>query len=245
VRPPSTPRMPRLLLLAAVPLLAPALARAQADTVRAGGAALGGRTFAVGVDSSDTFVVRNGERVLVVRYTEAVTRTADGLLVVGRNVRPTGAVLSLDSVAVDARTLAPVWHADSTRAGRTRMRYADGRLRGTRTDSAGRETPLDSAVAAGAFDYSVASRVVNLLPLRPGYTTVIASHDIHRGPQDVRITVLAEEALEHRGTTRPAWRVEADYGGFKATRWIDRETRRDLRTHVVNRGMEMIAEHYE
>ena len=97
---------------------------------------------------------------------------------------------------------------------------------------------------AGLLDYSVASRLVNLLPLRAGYDAVIASWDIHRGAQFTRITVAAEEEIEWRGGKVSAWRVEADYGRFKSTRWIDRATRQDLRTTVNNSGMSMVVEYY-
>jgi hypothetical protein len=193
------------------------------------------------VDSSDTYAVRDGERRLVATYIEEITRTADGYLVVGRNVR-NGAILSLDSVALASGSLAPLWHSDTTRSGRMRVRFVDNRLRGTRIDTAGVESAVDSPVPVQVFDYSVASRIINLLPLRAGYDVVMPSYDIHRGPQFTRVTVVAEEDLTVGGRPMPAWKVEVDYGRFKATRWIDRTTRRDLRTTVAGGGMEMIAE---
>ena len=233
----------RLSIVAALVALAAAPAHAQRDTVRAGAASLRSLALPAGVDSSDTYAVRDGERRLLVTYVEEVTRTPDGYLIVGRNVRQNGAVLSLDSVAVAAGTLAPLWHADSTRGGRTRVRFAGGRMRGTVVDSAGARAELDSVVPAGVYDYSMASRVVNLLPLRAGYAVVLPSYDIHRGPQFTRVTVLAEEDVEVRGRQVPTWKVEMDYGRFKATRWIHRETRKDVRTAVENGGMRMEVEY--
>ena len=221
--------------------LGPMPGRAQRDTIRAGLAPLANLSLPLGVDSSDTYAVRNGERRLVATYVEEITRTDDGYLVVGRNVR-IGAILSLDSVALASGSLAPLWHSDTTRSGRMRVRFMENRMRGTKTDSAGVETAIDSAVPGRVFDYSVASRIVNLLPLRAGYDVVMPSYDIHRGPQFTRVTVVAEEDLAVGGRAVPAWKVEVDYGRFKATRWIDRATRRDLRTAVSGGGMEMIAE---
>ena len=57
------------------------------------------------------------------------------------------------------------------------------------------------------------------------------------------MTVLAEEDLDVRGVLAPAWKVEIDYGRFKATRWIHRGTRKDLRTVVNTGGMEMVVEY--
>jgi hypothetical protein len=223
--------------------LAAAPAHAQRDTVRVGAATLRSLALPTGVDSSDTYAVRNGERRLLVTYVEEVTRTPDGYLIVGRNVRPNGAVVSLDSVAVATGTLAPVWHADSTRGGRPRGRVARGPKRGPVVDSAGARTEIDSVVPAGVYDYSMAARVVNLLPLRVGYAVVLPSYDIHRGPQFTRVSVLAEEDVEVRGRRVPAWKVEMDYGRFKATRWIHRETRKDVRTAVETGGMQMEVEY--
>jgi hypothetical protein len=223
--------------------LVPHLAHAQRDTVRAGGAALRALALAPGVDSSDTYAVRNGERRLLVTYVEEVSRTPDGYLIVGRNVRPGGAVVSLDTVAVAAGTLAPVWHADSTRGGRPPGGFADRRRRGPPVDSAGARSEIDSLVPAGVYDYSMASRVVNLLPLRAGYAVVLPSYDIHRGPQFTRVSVVAEEELEVRGRRVPTWKVEMDYGRLKALRWIDRRTRKDVRTVVETGGMQMEVEY--
>jgi hypothetical protein len=213
---------------------------ASRDTVRA--TSLGAVVLRVGVDTSLTYAVRNGGRILVATYIESVSTTPEGYLIVGRNVRPNGATLSLDSLVVAPKTLAPVSHADSTPGGRTRVRFAAGRMRGT-VDSGGRSVVIDSAVPAGMYDYSMASRLVNLLPLRVGYSVVVPAYDIHRGPQFNRVTVLAEEALEIRGRREPAWKVEIDYGRFRATRWIHRESRKDLRTVVSNGGMEMVVEY--
>ena len=115
-------------------------------------------------------------------------------------------------------------------------------MRGTLVDSTGTTRPLDAA-ASGTFDYSTMSRIVNLLPLRAGYDVVLASHDIHRGPQFTRLTVLGEEEIEVRGRKVAAWKLELDYGRFKAHRWIERATRRDLRTAVNAGGREMVVEY--
>jgi hypothetical protein len=238
-----TPRLRLVLGVAALgAALAPASARAQGDTLRAGSPPLANLSLPTGIDSSDTYAVRNGERRHVVTYVEEITRTKEGYLVVGRNTRPNGVVLSLDSVAVTEKTLEPLWHSDSARTGRMQVRFAGGRMRGTAVDSAGVRVAVDSAVPAGVYDYSVASRIVNLLPLRTGYSAVMPSYDIHRGPQFTRVAVLGEEDVTVRGAAAPAWKVELDYGRFRATRWIHRTTREDLRTVVVNGGMEMVVE---
>jgi hypothetical protein len=244
--------------LAAAPALVPGLAHAQAaapraaapraaapraDTLRAGAAPRRALRLASGVDSSDTYVLRAGQRRLVMTYVEETASTPDGYLIVGRNVRPDGTVASLDSVVVARGTLAPVRHSDVTPAGRTDVRFTAGRMRGALVDSTGTRRAIDAPVPAGVYDYSMASRVVNLLPLRVGYRAVLPSYDIHRGAQFTRVGVLAAEDVEVRGRRVPAWKVEMDYGRFKATRWIDRGTRRDLRTTVNTGATELAVEH--
>jgi hypothetical protein len=235
-----------LAVVAALPLSTDA-ARAQGasprDTVRAGAASTGGRSLAVGADTSRTYLVRNGERRLIATYIESVSLTPEGTLLVGGNVGPNGALLTIDSVVVATGSLAPVSHSDFTPGGRTRVRFTGGRMRGSAIDGGGRSSGIDSAVPAGVYDYSIASRVVNLLPLRVGYDVVLPTYDIHRGPQFARVTVLAEEELEIGGKREPAWKVEMTFGRIKATRWIHRGTRKDLRTVVDAGGTAMVVEY--
>ena len=54
-------------------------------------------------------------------------------------------LLTLDSVVVARGTLAPLSHTDTTPTGRTLVRFAGGRMRGT-ADSSGRTTAIDRAV---------------------------------------------------------------------------------------------------
>src|SRR5690349_21643556 len=122
-------------------LLAPAVLHAQPaqtpDTIRVGHAMVA-HALAAGVDSTDTyFVAPSGERRLGVVYEETVAPVPGGFLVVQRNARPDGRLLSLDSIEVDARTLATRWHSDLTPRDRRRVAFANGRMTGTVTDSAG------------------------------------------------------------------------------------------------------------
>lgn len=211
-----------------------------ADTVRTG--SLGALTLESGVDSTMTYTVRDGVRRPMMLYVETVTETPEGILVVGENIRPDGRSVTLDSVLVERNTLAPVRHADVTPAGRTSVRFEGGRVTGMAVDSAGRETPVDAVATPGAFDYSITGRVVAALPLAAGYAAVVLTHDIRRGAIPLTIRVLGEEEITSGSATRDAWKVEVDYGRFKAIRWIDKATRRELRTTVKFGDTEMIVE---
>ena len=217
-------------------------AMAQADTVRAGAQGQDSLRLVVGVDSTDTFIVRDTARVRIMTYVESVSETAEGYLIVGENVTPAGATVSLDSVLVARGTLAPRWHSDLTPAGRSRVSYAGTRMLGTAIDTAGVDSPMDAAVAAGAFDYSMARLVINQLPLTVGYEGVLLTHDIRRGTIPVAFRVVGAETVTVAGRAADAWKVEMNYGAFTAERWIDRATREDLRTRVVVNGREMLVE---
>jgi hypothetical protein len=230
----------RLPLLA---VLAPAaLPAQQPDTIRVGHAAVAG-ALAAGVDSTDTyFVGPTGERRLGVVYVETVTRVPGGFLVVQRNARPDGRTLSLDSLEVDGRTLAPRWHSDVTPRGSRRVTFANGRMTGTATDSAGVATPVDQPAPPGAIDYSLGSLLVPHLPLREGYVATLALHDVTRGPQWTTVRVLGRDTLTVKGTTVSAWKVGLDYGAFTATQWIHPTEKRMLRTEVARGTTKMVAE---
>jgi hypothetical protein len=217
-------------------------AMAQADTVRAGAHGSDSLQLVPGVDSTDTFIVRDTARVRIMTYVETVSETPEGYLIVGANVTPGGATVSLDSVLVERGTLAPRWHSDLTPAGRSRVSYVGDRMAGTAVDTAGAESSMEAAVAAGAFDYSMARLVINQLPLTLGYEGVLLTHDIRRGTIPVAFQVVGEETVTVGGRAADAWKVEMNYGAFTAERWIDRVTREDLRTRVVVNGREMLVE---
>lgn len=217
-------------------------AAAQTDTIRAGAPGHDSFELPVGVDSTDAFMVRDGARMKMMTYVETISETPEGYLIVGENVRPDGVRMTLDSVVVARATLAPLQHSDVTPAGRMQVTYADGRMSGASVDTAGRESPLDTAVVPGAFDYSMARLVINRLPLRAGYAGVLLTHDVKRGTVPIGFRVVAEEPVTVGGRTADAWKVEMDYGTHTAERWIDRETGADLRTRVVVGGREIVVE---
>ncbi|GLC25140.1 hypothetical protein [Roseisolibacter agri] len=227
-------------------VLAPGVLHAQPaqqpDTIRVGHPSVA-HALAAGVDSTDTyFVAPSGERRLGVVYEERVVPVSGGFLVVQRNARPDGRLLSLDSVAVDGRTLATRWHSDLTPRGSRRVTFANGRMAGTATDSAGTVTPVDLPAPSDAIDYSLGSRLVPHLPLREGYVATLALHDVTRGPQWTTVRVLGREDVAVKGATVSAWKVALEYGTFSATQWIDPTAKRMLRTQVERGTTRMVAE---
>ncbi len=220
-------------LVAATALVAllPSLASAQSDTLRAVASSWAAQP-AIGVDTALVYFNRGGARQLGITYIESVAKTAAGYLVVQQNIRPNGQVVTLDSIELAAGTLAPIWHSDVTPAGRMRVEFANGRMRGTSTNPAGTATPVDTAVPAGAMDFSTASSFAGLLPLRAGYSAVLLTNDVHRGAVPVEIRVTGEETLDVRGKSMKAWVVENVTGGRVVRRWIDQAARREIKVLV-------------
>jgi hypothetical protein len=186
--------------------------------------------------------VRGDERRLLMTYIEETRPSRDGVLIVGRNVTPAGVSVSVDSVMLSP-TLAPLWHWDTTPTGSARVAYQAGRLRGSKSDTAGNKTPVDVEVHSGAFDYSMASRLVGYLPLAAGYSGVLATHDITRGPVYTPFRVVGEETIQVGGKSEDTWKVEMTMAPTRtATRWISKRTRKDVRIHVPVPGGLMVVE---
>lgn len=221
--------------------LSPALLDAQADTVGANASTWGAQP-AVGVDTATLYFVRDGQRQLGMLYIETIRRVPEGFMLVQQNVRPNGASVTLDTVVLNEGTLAPVWHSDVTPRGTTRVSFAGGRVRGTATDTAGVESPVDAAVPAGAIDFSAASTFARLLPLRAGYAVVLRTYDIHRGLIYTPIRVLGEEMLDVGGTEVKAWKIETITAGQPVHHWIDQATRKELRVSLTMGPTTMIME---
>jgi hypothetical protein len=218
-------------LVCAFAATAPSIADAQSDTLRAVVATWAAQPT-VGVDTALVYFNRGGQRQLGITYVETVAKTPAGYLVVQQNVRPTGQVVTLDSIEIAAGTLAPIWHADVTPRGRMRVEFAAGRMKGKATDLAGASSAVDSAVAAGAMDFSTAASFVRLLPLKAGYHAVLLTNDVHRGTVPVEIRVTGEESVDVAGRAVKAWVVENTTAGRTVRRWIEQASRREIKVLV-------------
>ena len=110
-------------------------------------------------------------------------------------------------------------------------------------DTSGKQTRIDAAVPAGLFDYSIMTLVADRLPLRVGYKAIVATYDITRGVVYVPIEVVGTEALDVDGSTYDTWKMEIDIGRTKVTRWVERETRKEVKWSVTFNGREMVGLH--
>jgi hypothetical protein len=232
----------RFARIAVAALAIPSSLVAQADTVGAAASTWAAEPVP-SVDTANVFFERNGQRQLGIVYIETIARAPGGFMIVQQNMRPTGVIVTLDTVVFAAKTFAPLWHADRTPRGSTRVSFANGRVRGTSTDTAGVVTAIDTRAAADLIDFSVASSFTRLLPLRPGYSAVVKSYDIHRGVVHTPVHVVGEETLTIGDRRLPTWKVESrNSNGQVVTHWIDQKTRRELRVSASVGPSEMAME---
>ncbi|MGD8320695.1 MAG: hypothetical protein PVJ02_09580 [Gemmatimonadota bacterium] len=217
------------------------LMSAPADTLRIGDPSLH-VLLAAGTDTVDNYVVQGGERRPLGTSIETRSEIPEGFLIVQENRGADGTLFSLDSIVVADRTLATVWHGDVTPTGRRHVVFSDGRMTGVAVDTLGQETSLDAEVPPGLLDYSVFALVANYLPMSPGYNAVVATYDIARGAIYVPLEVVAAEDVTLGGTTLEAWRMEIHLGARSVTRWIERETRREIKWSVAVGDAEMVGE---
>lgn len=217
------------------------LATAPGDTIRVGDASLVA-TLAAGVDTVDNYVMRDGDKQLVVTFVQTITEVPDGYLVVQDNQSDGGVTLSLDSIVVAHGTLATVWHGDVTPIGARHVEFSPGRMAGVAVDTLGQEEPVDVEVPPGLFDFSIMTLVVDRLPLSVGYKATVATFDITRAAVYVPIEVMALETIQLNGSTFEAWKIDVDLGQVIVTRWVERDTRQELKWSFTFNGREMTGE---
>jgi len=212
-----------------------------ADTIRVGEAPMA-IPLTAGVDTVDNYVLVDGERRLVAISIQAVTTVEGGYRIVQENLRPSGQVMTLDSIVVTEENLATVWHGDVTPLGRRHLRFSAGRASGIAIDTLGVETPIDERADGDRFDYSIMSIVIDRLPLEAGYEATLQTFDITRGPVDVTFRVVGAESIRLGQTTFDTWKTEVDLGPQTVVRWIERSTGRELRWSLEAGGREMFGE---
>ncbi len=217
------------------------MAFAPVDTIRVGSVPHM-LPLAVGVDTVDNYVVAGGERQHMVTFVQTITAVDEGYLIVQENQRGDGSLFSLDSIVVSAGDLAPVWHGDVTPAGSRHVAFSNGRVSGIHVDTLSVETGIDEPVLPGLFDYSLMTLVLDHLPLVAGYEGTLATYDVTRGPVWVSFRVVGSEPVRLGDSTFEAWKMEVDVGPQTVTRWVERDTGRELRWEIEVDGRRMVGE---
>jgi len=209
------------------------------DTIVVGHAVLRSAQPAIGTDTTEIFVERDGKRQLVSSGIEKVSRTSDGILVVYESQTRRGAIL--DSITVASGTFGPTRHVEVFPDKRAILTYRGGRLTGTNTDSTGAHA-VDVAVAENRFDFSVLTLITRALPAKAGYEAVILTYDISpMKERAVTYRVVGEEQIKWHGGDVTAWKTITDFGTHQVTRWMDARTRRDLQWEIKSPAMHMMG----
>ncbi len=113
-----------------------------------------------------------------------------------------------DHFVLSRKDLLPI-SFDNRRNGEehVRLRYASGRIMGTRTDK-GIATPIDVAAPAPVWDGNLWGVTFGALPLRDGATFDLPYYQYDQGLAQFTLTVKGSEDVVTPAGTVSAWRVE-------------------------------------
>jgi hypothetical protein len=192
-------------------------ARHAVERVHAGSPLLDGSRIAA---RTDTFSMANGAQPagMMVMRTAALGDTA--LLRVERVTAPGGQLADVDSFAVRARTVEPLFSVAGVTRGHT-LRFHPGRVTG-----AADGTPVDVRLEAPAFYANSTDLLLAALPLAEGRRFTLSLWNPFRGAHGMEVRVgRAEPVTTAEGGTCEAWRVETEGPGGAAVYWVERRTR--------------------
>lgn len=201
---------------------------AAADSLLAPGDVRLARFAPTRADTSEVWMQRDTATRRVGTFVESVTPVRHGgepaFLIVQR-MEVAGGVI-LDSITVRAGTFAPLRHAASTPRGSHRIEFSGAEVRGTAADSAGTH-PVSARLARPAFDYSLASFLLQGVPLCEGLTLRIPLYEHARGEVQGVARVVGAGTVQLRGRSYDVWNVDMDLGiGTIARQYVERSTGR-------------------
>lgn len=194
------------------------LAAAQSPEVGPGSAEIRTDALRERVDTLELLLARGEEAVsmgmVVLRTTRPDTAT---LLRVERVTVSGGTLMGVDSFTVNLRTLAPIAVHTTERRETRKMRFEEGRVRGS-----GAAGPVETRLSAPAFYGNSTDLVLAALPLRAGYEARVRFFDHGaREAAPVRVRVAgSEDVATHGGGRCTAWRVDVEGGSHTGTYWI-------------------------
>ena len=179
-------------------------------------------------DTSEVWMERDTATRPIGTFVESVTPVRHGgeaaYLIVQRMEVGRGVIL--DSITVRAGTFAPLRHAASTPRGSHRIEFSGGDVRGTAADSAGTH-PVNAKLARPAFDYSLASFLLQGVPLCEGLTLRIPLYEHARGEVQGVARVAGAGTIQLRGRSYDVWNVDMDVGiGTISRQYVERSTGR-------------------
>ena len=201
-----------------------------------------GRPLRSLTDTMDIVLVRDGARrsggQFIVTLTTATVEGRSAYLVIAHDRSPTGAN-TFDTAAVDAATLAPLWHRSHAPTDSAAVVYRDRVASGYADHDKQARSAVDFRLSAAAFEGGLVSWILPALPLRVGYAVTITSFSLWDNREDTTTyRVTGSERVEMRTGAVDTWVIREDHGpNDRAIRqqWIDKTTGRTIRTYDAPR----------
>ena len=194
-------------------------------------------TLRTGADTLEATNIRNGEESVANTQIRAIARVGNTYVITSTSLGSGGT--TYDSLAVDARTLKPLWQRTHARTDSASASYDGNRISGfTHAQGAARK-PLNRTLADGILPSQLAHHLVQAHDWRT--VLVIESYDMWED-KTTRITYrpLRKEIFLHRGQPVDVWVVHEDRGptdqmrdGGRVLRtlWIDADRGKVLKEH--------------
>ena len=194
-------------------------------------------TLRVGVDTLEATSIRNGEERAANTLVRAVTRAGDLYYITQTAIAAEGT--TYDTLAVDVRTLKPLWERTHAPTDSAAARYDGNRISGFTHPQGAARRALNRTLADGILPSQLTHHLVQAHDWRT--VLVLESYDMWED-KTTRITYrpLRKEIFMHRGQPVDAWVVHEDRGAADQMRdggrvlrtlWIDADRGRVLKEH--------------
>jgi hypothetical protein len=190
------------------------------------------------VDTMNIVLVRDGVRKSGGRFTVSLTQKSDSgrrvYIAAAHDLSPSGAN-TFDTLAVDATTLAPLWHRSHAPTDSAAVVYRNGAASGYAAHQNQPRAAVEFRLSDVAFEGAIVSWVLPALPLQVAYTVAVTSFSLwDNSESSTTYRVIGSGILQlHDGPT-DTWIIQEQQGpNDKAMRkqWIDKRTGRILQTY--------------
>ncbi|HVT40988.1 MAG TPA: ABC transporter permease [Gemmatimonadaceae bacterium] len=198
-------------------------------------ATLAARGLPIRSDTVDGFVGDKEQRNFYGFHVYAVARTTvggRGAYLVSMNYVASGRekLFQSDTLAVDAASLAPLWHRSHAKVDVAAVTFAAGHATGSAQREHESRVTVDHQLSEGAFDSNLVRWILPMLPLAPGYQARITSFSIWRNAEvTTTLTVTGEESVRVGDRKIDTWVVASSAG---PRRWIAKSTGEVVQEHT-------------
>lgn len=201
-------------------------------------ATMRGRSLHALTDTMNIVLVRDGVRKSSGRFIVSLTQLSDSgrrfYVAVAHDLSPSGAN-TFDTVAVDATTLAPLWHRSHAPTDSAAVAYRHGAASGYAAHQNQPRAAVQFRLSNVAFEGAIVSWLLPALPLQADYAVAVTSFSLWDNTESTATyRVTGSEMLQLRGGPTDTWIIQEQQGpNDKAMRkqWIDKRTGRTLQTY--------------